>query len=45
MQNESKSVVALGYDAVYDATPRSPTLRRLWQNSRLASTFRKSSCI
>jgi ubiquinone/menaquinone biosynthesis C-methylase UbiE len=25
------SIVAQGYDAVYDAMPRSPTLRRLWK--------------
>lgn len=27
----SRSVVATGYDAVFDAIPKSPTLRRLWR--------------
>jgi SAM-dependent methyltransferase len=39
MQNESKSIVAMGYDAVYDATPRSPTLRRLWRELALGVDF------
>jgi SAM-dependent methyltransferase len=39
MQNESRSVVALGYDAVFDATPRSPTLRRLWRELALGGDF------
>ena len=28
--NESEALVAAGYDRVYDATPRSPTLQRIW---------------
>ena len=30
MENPGQSVVVAGYDAVYAATPNSPTLRRLW---------------
>jgi SAM-dependent methyltransferase len=39
MQSKSSSVVALGYDAVFDATPRSPTLRRLWRELALGDDF------
>ena len=30
MEDPGQSVVSVGYDAVYAATPNSPTLRRLW---------------
>ena len=31
--------VALGYDAVYEATPRSPTLRRIWRERAAGMDF------
>jgi len=39
MQNESRSVVALGYDAVFEAVPRSPTLDRLWRKHAVGDDF------
>ena len=33
------SPVALGYDAVYEATPRSPTLRRIWREHAAGIDF------
>jgi hypothetical protein len=39
MQSQSRSVVAMGYDAVYDAMPKSPTLRRLWRELALGVDF------
>ena len=33
------SPVALGYDAVYEATPRSPTLRRIWRERAAGIDF------
>jgi len=35
----SRSPVAIGYDAVYEATPKSPTLRRLWRELAAGSDF------
>jgi ubiquinone/menaquinone biosynthesis C-methylase UbiE len=39
LENEGRSVVALGYDAVFDATPKSPTLRRLWREFAIGDDF------
>lgn len=39
MEDTGRSVVATGYDAVYEATPRSPTLRRLWRELALGGDF------
>lgn len=39
MQNEGKNIVALGYDAVFEAIPKSPTLRRLWRELAVGDDF------
>ncbi len=39
MADEPKSIVAAGYDAVFEATPRSPTLRRIWRDLALGGDF------
>ncbi|MBI2912937.1 MAG: methyltransferase domain-containing protein [Chloroflexi bacterium] len=39
MQEEGMGVVTAGYDAVFGATSRSPTLRRLWRELAAGSDF------
>ena len=39
MGDIDKSIVAAGYDAVFEATPRSPTLRRLWREHASGTDF------
>ncbi len=39
MEDTGRSVVATGYDAVFEATPRSPTLQRLWRELAAGGDF------
>jgi SAM-dependent methyltransferase len=39
MTDTDRSLVETGYDAVYDAMPRSPTLRRLWREHAAGLDF------
>jgi SAM-dependent methyltransferase len=39
MADPQSNPVALGYDAVYEATPRSPTLRRIWRERAAGMDF------
>src|SRR3990172_11354008 len=34
-----QNLVSAGYDAVYEATPKSPTLRRLWREHASGADF------
>jgi SAM-dependent methyltransferase len=36
---QEKTAIAAGYDAVYDAMPRSPTLRRMWRQLASGEDF------
>jgi len=39
MEDAGRSVLAVGYDAVFEATPRSPTLRHLWRELAAGGDF------
>ena len=39
MTDPPPNPIALGYDAVYEATPRSPTLRRIWRELAAGADF------
>jgi SAM-dependent methyltransferase len=39
MPDPSEAIVAAGYDAVYESTPRSPTLQRLWRENAVGGDF------
>src|SRR3990172_4427095 len=39
MQDTGRSIVTAGYDAVFGATSRSPTLRRLWRERAAGEDF------
>ena len=39
MSNEAEAIVAAGYDAVYRAVPRSPTLWRIWLDHAAGADF------
>ena len=39
MNTESEAIVAAGYDAVYRAVPRSPTLWRIWLDHAVGADF------
>ena len=39
MTDPSPSIVAAGYDAVYEAMPRSPTLARIWRQTATDAAF------